>query len=311
MKNNPYTDGLRVRVFDIETSGLFPNTASIISASLIDPDGSRLVQLYAEDTADEARLLRDLCAELSDCDALITYNGNRFDLPFVTNRLRRLHIAEELPILWSIDLYKWLKTYWPLSKTMEHLRQKDVEEALGLRDARTDTISGDECISLYQLWLQTGNEEARRKILLHNGDDVRQLAAISQNLSFLPWHRIAFEEGFFLRKNGEPCRVYGNAWERGIFRIRAKMKPWNIPASFFEDEFDLEYDSATGRAELVIRPDARDGRSFVDLRRMPVNEADLEALAGFHEGFLVLLDGGKLCYQEINRLTAALLETIV
>ncbi len=311
MKNNPYTSGLRVRVFDIETSGLFPNSAAIISASFIDPNGGNLTQYFAEDRADEERLLRDVYAELEACDAVVTYNGNRFDLPFTAARLKHFGLAESLPLLWSIDLYKWLKSYWPLARNMEHLRQKDVEEALGLAQQRIDAIGGDECIGLYSQWLSWRDEEARYKILLHNGDDVRQLAAISQSLSFLPYHRIAFEEGFFLKTETGSCRIYGNSWKKGLFKVRAKMKPWNIPASFFEDAFELEYDSAAGRADLLIRPEEQDGRSFVDLRKMPVRESSFESLAGCHNGFLVLKDGETIRYPEVNRLTAELMETIL
>ncbi len=311
MKNDPYAKGLRLRVFDIETNGLYAKAGQIISASFVDADGGGLSQYFAQNSADEERLLREMFGEIENCDGLITYNGNRFDLPFMAVRLKHFGIADSLPLLWSIDLYRWLKHYWPLAKTLEHLRQKDVEEALGLSKHRTDEIDGDECIQLYTQWLRCADYEARRKILLHNGDDVRQLAAISQNLSFMPWHIIAYEEGFFIRKNGSPCRLYGNRWERGVFKLKAKTRPWNIPASFFEDQYRLEYDSPTGNISLTLMPDLKEGRTFIDLRDLPVAEKDFEPLAGYHNGYLVLKDEEKLYYQEINRLCAALTETVL
>ena len=53
MKYDPYSRNLKSRVFDIETTGLYPGRDMIISASFIDPDGENLTQYFTEDPAAE------------------------------------------------------------------------------------------------------------------------------------------------------------------------------------------------------------------------------------------------------------------
>ena len=308
MKNNPYTKELKCSVFDIETSGLYPNTAGLISASFIDPDGSELFQLFAESPEDEKRIAKEIYERISGLDVVIGYNSNRFDIPFVINRLRHYGIAENLPRFWSVDIYHWLKHYWPLAKNMEHLRQKDVEEALGINTKRTDLISGEECIELYSRYLQLKDVKAKDDILLHNADDVRQLARITQKLNFLPYHKISYENGFYI-KEGKTKISAAKKTKRG-FETRAYTAAGTVPASIFSEEYELECDS-DGKILLKIFTQNNNGQLFTDLKKLPVNESLFEGLAGYHSGYLVLCENDDPMYRELNELNAALIKTII
>ena len=98
--SNPYAKNLKKIVFDIETTGLMPHSDMIINAGFCEPESGKLVQLFAENRDDEERLIRELCYILSQCEAVITYNGDRFDLPFLKYRAKRCGISE-LPFFWS------------------------------------------------------------------------------------------------------------------------------------------------------------------------------------------------------------------
>lgn len=310
MSINPYTNDLRCLVFDIETSGLYSGSAHIISASFIEPEGEGLIQLYADDLSDEPRVLREICEIFAQTDVIIGYNSNRFDIPFVAARLKACGMDAKLPLFWSVDLYRWLKKYWPLAERMEHLRQKDVEEVLGLAEKRDDLIDGGECIPLYERWLSSRDADAREKILLHNGDDVRQLARISQRLSFLPYHRIAFEGGFLAVCGGKRFKT-GKISMKGMkMAVKGKTEPQEMPASIFADSFEFEC-ALDGNFTLKIFPEKNEEQLYVDLRGLPVDEEMFEGLAGYHSGYLVLSGESGPCMREccelVRQLTARLL----
>ncbi|MCF0149889.1 MAG: ribonuclease H-like domain-containing protein [Firmicutes bacterium] len=310
MKHDPYLKNLNYAIFDIETTGLSPVGNMVISASFYDPKTEQLLQLFSEDPAGEEQVLRKTAELLSARDAVITYNGRSFDLPFVKARAKKYGIDASMPLLWNADLYLWLKKYWPMAELVPSLRQKAVEEILGVEDHRTDEIGGAECISLYSRYLQLGRPQDKETILLHNGDDVRQLAKICDKINFLPWHDIAFHDGFFARyENGSALLGPAQLKQKKV-QLKAKTLPGSLPASFFDDCYTLEYDSFTGNIALTLFAEQKGDLLFADLDRLPVRPGAFADLVGFHEGFLVLAREQKPLTRECNRLAYAILQNL-
>lgn len=310
MKHNPYLKNLKTTVFDIETTGLYSYKDRVISASFCDPSDGSLVQFFLNDPADEKHIIEQTLDELAKYDAVITYNGDRFDLPFILARAKKHGIADALPFFWAIDLYKWVKKYWPPAPMMESLSQKSVEDALGLTARRTDEIGGGECIDLYARWTQIGDESAKDKILLHNGDDVRQLGRIGHSLSSLPYHKIAFENGFML-KGDAPSLITKTVISGSSLRLEGLTSPGKMPADIYDDLFRYVYEFDTGRFSLDLRLTDGPGIKFIDLAALPLDSADFEPLAGYHSGFLILSKDGVPQYKEANRLTEAMLLKLI
>ncbi|MBR4150784.1 MAG: ribonuclease H-like domain-containing protein [Firmicutes bacterium] len=310
MNCNPYTKDLKCLVFDIETGGLDPLRSQIISASFVETDGSGMFQLFADSPEDEARVVKTIYDVFSQTDVIIGYNSNRFDIPFVAARLKANGMSGKLPLFWSVDIYKWLKYYWPLAKRLEHLRQKDVEEVFGLSPERDDVIDGGKCIPLYQSWLVRRDCDAKEKILLHNGDDVRQLARITQKLSFLPYHRIAFEGGFLAVCGGKRLKTGKISIDGKKLAVKGKTAPQEMPASIFADGCEFECD-VKGNFTLEVFVRRNEKQLFVDLKELPVDTVYFEGLAGYHSGYLVLKDEEGPQYREccelVRLLTARLL----
>ena len=317
MLYDPYCKNLKCKVFDIETTGLYYSHDRIISASFIDPDGSGLIQYFTEDPAAEDFTVSGILAELSGCDAVITYNGNTFDLPFLAARAKKYGLAEKLPLMRSIDVYKLLKHYWQLAPSMETLRQKAVEDALGLAENRTDLIGGGDCISLYSEYLNIGRSQAKDLILLHNADDVRQLARITQKLSFLPYHRIAFEQGMLLKAYTQSLlgqteyRILTGpaSLKDGKLSLSARIDPPCMPTAFYEDGFTLQSDAA-GKVQLDVYTAAAEGLEYTDLHRLPLDAADFKDLSSYSDGYLVLSDPEGINYDACMTLAKALLEKL-
>ena len=295
MRYNTYTKGLKCRVFDIETTGLYPGRDRIISASFVDPDGNGLTQYFSESSASEYLTVSSILSEFSECDAVITYNGQSFDIPFALSRAKKYGLAEELPPFYSIDIYRWLKSYWPLAETAPSLSQKSVEKMLGFETERTDRIGGGECIQLYSEYINLDNENAKELILLHNGDDVRQLARITQALSFLPYDRITFDKGFMIKLSS--ISLFGETTHKIIttglklsddrLTLNAKSYPPCPPCAFYEDEMEMQC-SGSGEVSLKINVKSSGSLRFADLKALKVDGSDLSCRQFIKSGYLIL-----------------------
>ena len=151
---------------DIETTGLSPFFHKITVIGLCLGDSEHVVQLVGTDmTAD--RLLR----ALNQATTIYTYNGTRFDLPFLRIRLGldlRTHFEHRDLMLdcWGRNLYGGLKA---------------VEKRLGL-SRNSCGIDGLEAIRLWNRYEDSGDYAALRSLLDYNREDVINLRALRQVL---------------------------------------------------------------------------------------------------------------------------------
>ncbi len=94
-----------VFILDIETSGLDPEVDWITCIGIFDKTGIYQFSSSAEDFASdplgaERKLLVKYLAStplLQELGSLVTYNGKQFDIPFITKRLFKTKIAEQIP----------------------------------------------------------------------------------------------------------------------------------------------------------------------------------------------------------------------
>ena len=318
MRYNSYVKDLNCRVFDIETTGLYPGRDRIISASLISPDGSGLKQFFSENSSEELLTISHILSELEDCDAVITYNGQSFDLPFVLARARKYGLADELPLFLNLDIYRILRSYWPLAESMPSLRQKAVEEVLGISPGRTDEIDGGECIRLYSEYVNLGREEAKDLILLHNGDDVRQLAAVTRKLSFLPYDRISFEKGFLIKEEtatllgtqSNKILVKGMEMTADSLKLKAVSRPACQPAAYYGDGYKLSA-GAKGEIELSVILKAAEDLRFADTSELPVDASVFEASPDLKSGYLILANEDGPNYDTCIKLAEHILRKLL
>lgn len=317
MKYNLYSQDLNIAVFDIETTGLDFSRDFIISASFCSEDGTELRQYFAEDTDSEYLLITKIMDEFNNLDAVISFNGRAFDLPFVAAKAKRYGLSEDFLNIWNLDIYTYLKKYWAAGRLLPSLSQKNVEHVLGLDALRIDKSSGKDCIALYKDFRRTGEQKYKDLILLHNGDDVKQLAKISSNLSFLPFHQIAFEQGWFFKSEAvysgfEKARffVFPAEERENSFVINFRTDTNMPPLSVFEDYYDLDYDAFSGVGRLLIKMRELEDYLYVDLTKMPVMPEDFLRFDGFAENYLILKQGSVLNYKEINFLAKEIIRRV-
>lgn len=88
-------DDLRRAQFDLETTGLHPETSRIFLIAVRDPSGRvEVLEAAGESDADEAELLRQLSRAILACDPDVIENHNLhgFDLPFLVRRAELLQV---------------------------------------------------------------------------------------------------------------------------------------------------------------------------------------------------------------------------
>jgi uncharacterized protein YprB with RNaseH-like and TPR domain len=153
---------------DIETTGLSPADCEITVTGIYRwaPGSSDCVQLVGRDnTAD------NILEALEGIPVIYTYNGRRFDLPFIHSRagvnLERLYRHHDLMFdCWRNNLRGGLKI---------------VEKRLGIARQLPD-VDGRVAIQLWWRYVDTFDLDALEKLLAYNREDVVNLRTLKEML---------------------------------------------------------------------------------------------------------------------------------
>lgn len=145
---------------DIETTGLSPEYNRITIIGIYNGTRSKTFIRGID--------LEDAPAELAKYKQLITFNGARFDLPFIEHEFpgffQHLHV----------DLL------YPLKKIGHSGGLKNIERSLGLcRSEETEGLSGFDAVRLWEQY-QRGSGEALETLIHYNTEDVVHLEQIIQ-----------------------------------------------------------------------------------------------------------------------------------
>ena len=153
---------------DIETTGLSADYGDItvIGIHLVKGEKQSFVQLVGDDITAER-----LCEALEGVSVLHTYNGSRFDLPFI-----HAHLGVDLRALyehcdlmyhcWSCNLYGGLK---------------NVERLLGI-PRRIKDVTGLDAVRLWWSYVNDYNAQALATLLEYNREDVVNLRTLRDAL---------------------------------------------------------------------------------------------------------------------------------
>jgi uncharacterized protein YprB with RNaseH-like and TPR domain len=153
---------------DIETTDLDPDAGelTVVGIFIEQDEQERLVQLY-EDTLSKGNLL----AALEGTGTLYSYNGSEFDLPFIAAKL-------------GVDLagvFKHCDLMHRCWRRGLYGGQKKVEKKLGI-SRETAGMDGADAAALWNDYRSKGNEDALKRLLLYNSEDVTNLAHIRRKL---------------------------------------------------------------------------------------------------------------------------------
>lgn len=311
-----YFDGCRIAVADIETTGLNPLSTSFVLGGLISiPDGTA-EQYFAENLAAEPLLLERFLRRLEDFDVVLTYNGQAFDLPFLMKRAahHRIPLPKSLP--YNLDLYLILHSHSNLRRFLPDLKQKTIENFLGLFGDRKDEITGRESVELYYYYLRTKDPESREKILLHNRDDIHQLSRLLPIIDKVNFHKAMYHMGFPVAdapSSGSGLLVHSLELRNRNLRVSGMQRKNPIEFHTF-GTIDAEYRAAFDRTAEDFNIELPLSRiqhyTVLDARKYVPEPSGLEKYPALQEGFLILQDEKEIHYQELHHFVQLFLRSI-
>lgn len=150
---------------DIETTGLSPvfDRLTVVGISIGDSE-TQIIQLVAPGI--NADLILGVLREV---EVIYTYNGNRFDLPFIRSQagldLNQGFVHHDLMYdCWANNLYGGLKV---------------VESILGIPRTLQE-VNGKEAVRLWERYERDQDQDALRILLEYNKEDVVNLKALKK-----------------------------------------------------------------------------------------------------------------------------------
>lgn len=166
---------------DIETTGLYAKSSSLylIGCIFLDPQAQppcwRSIQWFAQNYDEEEAILRAFAEFAADYRYLIHFNGNQFDIPYLTKKLEQYHIPFSFDQMEGIDIYRRLAPYKEFLK-LPNCKQKTIEGFL--HTGREDTYTGGELIDIYHEYVLSQDAEKEHFLLLHNEEDIKGMLDI-------------------------------------------------------------------------------------------------------------------------------------
>lgn len=168
---------------DIETTGFNAKSSVLymIGCAYFDSGSWTVKQFFAEAANDEGIIIGAFASLASSYKVLIHFNGNHFDIPYLSEKCEQYNIEPHFSSLKGIDLYKRLSAVTGLLKVPD-CRQRTLEEFTGIE--RANPTLGKDMISVYEHYLIEPSAELRDRLLEHNYDDMTGMLSIIKLLAY-------------------------------------------------------------------------------------------------------------------------------
>lgn len=162
--------------FDIETTGLREDPNAHLVSACIGLSKEDPLEFWVEDPDHEKQALLQLMELLAGMEVIITWNGDRFDIPFLNHRFQAHDIPFQIHAAQSLDLFK----------IAEKMKAAGIIPAAGLQVVerfygivRPDQLPGRYVPARYASYLQSKDPSIKQEILQHNREDVLFLLMLS------------------------------------------------------------------------------------------------------------------------------------
>lgn len=169
--------------FDIETTGLSANKGMCYLIGVVYKKDNQwfYTQWFADQPNDEGKVIQSFFEFTKVYSYLIHFNGDSFDIPFITKRCQYMELPFSFEHLQSIDLFKRIRSLSHILM-LENYKQKTIEQFLHIQ--RTDIYSGGDLIKIYQNYVMSPDDKALSLLLLHNHDDIAGLLQLLPILGY-------------------------------------------------------------------------------------------------------------------------------
>lgn len=173
----------RILFLDIETTGFTARSSYLylIGCACCRDGKWQTIQWMAESPDQEAEVLKAFFTFAKPYQCLIHFNGNNFDLPFITQKCEQYGLPYNFYDYQGIDLYRRIAPYRYFLK-LPNCKQKTMEQFLGV--ARKDVFSGGELIGIHREYVKKPSEYAEKAMFLHNADDLKGMLEVLPMLAY-------------------------------------------------------------------------------------------------------------------------------
>lgn len=158
--------------FDIETLGFHRRLHPVVMIGLllVEPGTTPIIKQWLLDTEEEEpALLQSFFSEIQAHSVLVSFNGKRFDWPFLVSRAKKHHILP--PIIQNhLDLYDFYQGGFPLLFAENHTLRELVKPEFVFQSCPSKEIP-----ALLQTHLQKNDEKAAALCFQHNKEDLLSL----------------------------------------------------------------------------------------------------------------------------------------
>lgn len=173
-----YCEDKELALVDIETTGRTPGYDQITVIGL--SDGEAVERAFVADrplAGDEK--LNDYITAIKNYKLIVTFNGESFDIPFIEKYFRDSNYHLEQP---HIDLI------WPARSLGLTGGLKDMEKQIGIaRDEGIADMRGNEAITLWGQWKQSGDRAAYDRLVTYCKADCTNLKAFAEHVYEKKW----------------------------------------------------------------------------------------------------------------------------
>ncbi len=178
-----------VAFLDIETTGLSVGRDAVTVVGVYD---GRREQSFVKGVN-----LEELPRALEDKKMLVTFNGARFDLPFLRRAFPRMRLDQI-----HVDLMH------PLRRLGFHGGLKSIERQVGIeRTEKTSGLGGFDAVRLWDAY-ESGDDDALDLLIAYNMEDVVNLDVLG-DLAYAELRNLCLEEGFVTADRLERANARG------------------------------------------------------------------------------------------------------
>lgn len=292
---------------DIETTGLSREYSDIIAITVLfyEKNSYILHQIFCEYKIDEPEAIKLLKELISNRKYIITYNGNSFDIPFLSAKFKKHLINFDFEMLIKIDLYNWMRQL-KNKINIENFKLKTAEKYFNIM--REDTLLGEDIITLYEAYKVEPRKEFSSLILQHNYEDVLNLPILFNSIINL-YDDVIYYDKLIVKINSDDFKISKNSL---ICRF-------NIIADYEHDyihsgiNFNLHLDSKSQIIKLSIplgffKDDRIHEFYFIDNNDYKVKS--YTGIKGIKQNLMPVKFNDKIFYDNIINLVKTILNLI-
>lgn len=166
-------------ILDIETLGFRSVPIILIGLAYIRDNNVIVDQYLPRNTKEEPAILKAFVDRLIENDTIITFNGNRFDIPFIADRLSHHKIEGSLYDKTHYDALPMSRSAWKAK--LPNCKLGTLEKhILGIE--RDDDVPSRSVPDFYRTYIRHNNVGPLIPIIDHNKQDLITLAKIYSRL---------------------------------------------------------------------------------------------------------------------------------